>query len=86
MDSLTFSIANIIGLSLDAIGVTLIFFFGLARSRPLSGAEPITTVVVDMGANRRKAILYRILSWSGWILLLVGFGFQIWANWVIKPL
>lgn len=73
---------NIIGLSIDIVGVLLIFFYGLPKwvkdDLEIDGG----TVGIDDEApehNWRPA-----LNWLGLVALVVGFSLQLLANILVK--
>lgn len=73
---------NIIGLSLDIVGVILLFFFGLPPSISRDGTNFIILEQKDE-KEAKRAKIYDFLSRIALILLVVGFFLQIIANWII---
>ena len=63
-----------IGLGLDAVGVSLVYFFGVSK-----GARARGFLVIEGGSPemKRKEKLHSFLSFSGLLLILLGFGLQI---------
>lgn len=73
------AVLNIVGLSLDIFGVVLLFFFGLPPGVNPDGAETLTRIKIDKG-QIKKGRMYLALSWFALVLLVLGFLFQIAAN------
>lgn len=81
LPDLTLSCAALItsaGLLMDIIGVTLIFFFGIApQVRP--GGSTYLTVGSDP-KEATKASRYKRLGQLGLLLIILGFGAQIFGS------
>lgn len=75
---MTPAILNIIGLCLDILGVVLLFIFGLPAEVNRSGAVGWQIGTTEEGPA--KARFYDWMSRFALLALVVGFGFQIWAN------
>lgn len=65
---------NSLGLSLDILGVVLLFFFGLPSE---AGLEGVVTWRHGLSKDYKRA---RVLSRLGLVLLVSGFGLQIASN------
>ncbi len=68
------SVLDILGLSLDIVGVVLLFCFGLPPKVATQGM-----LTLD-GANPKKKRLYGRLSRLALSFLVAGFALQIWAR------
>ena len=74
------AIINAVGLSLDIVGVFLLFFFGLARSiGPLDGVQKLAigTDPAIGEANQKELRRCKCLSRLGLGCLVTGFSMQI---------
>ncbi len=69
------------GLILDIIGAIMIFRFGLPENIDRSGKIYRVTSGVDE-EEKRKARFYDRMSPVGILLLILGFGMQLVANWL----
>lgn len=71
---------NTIGLSLDLIGVVLLFFFGLTKNISKEGD---TYIIHDMYPNKKEIKKWKIFNTAsiiGFFLVILGFLFQIISN------
>lgn len=78
----TYNVLAIVGLSLDMIGVILIFLFGISPRYDIEGQ----TYIVTGGINKKeikKAKKFKRLSWFGLFLVFSGFLLQL-LNYIIK--
>ncbi len=65
---------DILGLSLDIVGVVMLFLFGLPPKVATQGM-----LALD-GADPKQRRLYGRLSWLALFFLVAGFVLQIWAS------
>ena len=82
MDPITWSLANIInslGLSLDIIGVALLFRYGLPPENVSRTGAQLLAWGTDP-AVREKGRRYVRMSWVALCCLVVGFALQIVSN------
>jgi len=70
---------NIIGLSLDLIGVLMLFKFGLPADLNRGGRGHLMLLRVDE-TEKKKAKKYDILSYIALSFIIIGFVFQLSAN------
>ena len=75
----TFTIFNIIGISLDIIGVILVFLFGISPMLDIGGHAILVTKEVHNEKIRRTK-KYKLVSWLGLLLIFFGFLLQLIAN------
>ena len=73
-------LVNTLGLSLDIVGVILLFRFGLPPNVRRSGAIHVTFDVDE--DEVRKAKHYDRISWSALIFIVLGFLLQIVSTWM----
>jgi len=65
------TVFNTAGLSLDIVGVIMLFFFGLPPKVAMQG------VLTFGGADQKTKRRYAWLSWAALVFLVVGFGLQM---------
>ncbi len=70
---------NVIGLSLDLIGVILLFFYGIAPLIDVKGITYRSTGEIDID-EVKKAKKYTICSRFGLGMIILGFAFQLIGN------
>jgi len=76
---ITANILNIIGLSFDIVGVLMLFKFGIPPMIERGGA--IFLVAEENNEEeKKKAKIYDYCSYTALFFLVLGFGFQILAN------
>lgn len=71
---------NSIGLALDAVGVVLLYFFGLTSDVHQGGASMV--IVEGSEKDQKQAKRYSMFSKLALILLVVGFVLQIISNYI----
>ena len=69
---------NNIGLSLDAIGVVIIFIFGISSDLNRDGA--VGLLVENSDEEAKKARKHDCISKIGLVLIIIGFILQIIGN------
>ena len=74
------SILNSIGLSLDIIGVILLFFFGLHKNINKEGTIHLVIEQTDE-KEKKQWKFYKCMSILGLVLVVIGFMIQIASNW-----
>ncbi|KAF5068324.1 hypothetical protein DSECCO2_244200 [anaerobic digester metagenome] len=67
---------SIVGLSLDMIGVIIIFLFGISPKLDIEGQTNRVTGEIN-NDEVCKAKCYRYLSWTGLFLVFFGFFMQL---------
>lgn len=72
---------NTFGLILDILGVLLLFFFGLPPNVRRDGTGALVLEQEDQ-AQKNLGVLYDFLSWLALVLIVFGFGLQIYSNWI----
>jgi len=80
-EEMTSETVNTIGLVLDIAGVILLFFFGLPPELNRGGKNYLLLEQPNED-EARKAKGYEIVSWFALVLLIAGFGLQIWSNYL----
>lgn len=76
----TSQILNCIGLTIDIIGVIMLFIYGLATDINEEGHISIIIEQED-DEEKKKWKKYKYLSRIALVLIIVGFSFQILAIW-----
>lgn len=76
---MTTSELNIIGLSLDIIGVIILFFFGLPPRINKGGTINLILEQTDTKEDKKWKI-YNFISNLGLILIIIGFSIQLYSN------
>ncbi len=74
------AILNSIGLSLDIIGVILLFFFGLNKNISKGGTIHLVIEQTDE-TEKEQWKFYNWMSILGLVLVVIGFLIQIASNW-----
>ncbi len=75
------NVLNIIGLSLNIIGVIILFFYGIPPKIDTGGYHVITTCEKDK-KELKEISLYKIISSIGIILIFLGFVMQLLSYFV----
>ena len=76
---MTTSELNIIGLSLDIIGVIILFFFGLPPRIKKGGTINLILEQTDNNEDKKWKI-YDFISKLGLLLIIIGFSIQLYSN------
>lgn len=77
------AILNTSGLILNAVGVLLLFYFGMPYRIRTEGKTPRTFVLADQRQLIAVESRYDALGRFGILLILVGTALQIYANWIV---
>jgi hypothetical protein len=66
-----------IGLALDFLGIAILFKFQVDRNHGMSPDGAMRLILEQTDHNeRRKWLVYRKLTWLGFVLLMAGFALQ----------
>ncbi|MBU3259301.1 hypothetical protein KPG71_04660 [Roseovarius sp. PS-C2] len=82
---MTSETVNTIGLVLDIAGVILLFFFGLPPEVRRGGKSFIILEGSDTPDSKKEASKAKWFDRTSWLalgLLVLGFGLQIWSNYL----
>jgi hypothetical protein len=69
-----------IGVVVSAVGVILLFFFGMPFRTKTGGVTHIISASIDEGEKRIER-RFTALGWIGFALVLIGSGMQAYAGW-----
>ena len=73
-------LVNTVGLSLDIVGVILLFLFGLPPKVSRGGGVPMEWSGTP--EDSRKAKRYEMISWGALAVIVLGFVLQIVSTWM----
>jgi hypothetical protein len=75
------NVVNSVGLVLDIIGAVMLWKYGLPEALNKKGHQYLILEDIDE-AEKRTAASYERRSRAALLLLVLGFAFQLWSNWL----